>query len=309
MTVDVVGAPFDLCGLRLGSRLGPEAVRLAGLAEAFGALGIGLSDPGDLRLANQPSNGKGLRNFRPLLKAVRAVRAATSAAIRKGSVPLMMGGEHTLSAGSVAAAIEHFGSGLGVVWIDAHADLNTPGSSLTGNIHGMPLAALQGLASEASGATDAQWKELLNALGPGRLDPMHVAHIGLRDVDRAERARLAGPAITMAEIDLQGILAAVDRLGAWWTEHGLTRIWVSFDVDALDPILAPGTGTAVRGGLSYREAHLLAELLHARLLRDQGVQLAGVDLVEVNPLHDRQNETALMAVEWLASLFGKTILA
>jgi arginase len=136
---------------------------------------------------------------------------------------------------------------------------------------------------------------------------LKTAWYGLRDVDVAERSRLAGHAVTMPDVDRYGVETTVRRLVDWLTSTGAKRLWISFDVDALDPILAPGTGTAVRGGLSYREGHLLAELLH-EFLADAGVQIVGVDLVETNPLADRGNETAIMGVEWIASLLGKTVL-
>jgi hypothetical protein len=183
----------------------------------------------------------------------------------------------------------------------------TPGSSETGNVHGMPLAALWGLPSEAEGPADAQWEELKDLSRPTYLAPAQTAWFGLRDVDAAERSRLNGLRISMHDVDRYGVAAMMDRFHQWLADREITHLWVSFDVDSLDPVYAPGTGTTVRGGLSYREAHLLAELLHEGL-QNGGHQLAGVDIVEVNPLVDRNNETAEVAVEWVASLFGKAIL-
>jgi arginase len=173
----------------------------------------------------------------------------------------------------------------------------------------MPLAALCGLPSETEGAPDREWRQLLDALGPDRLDPERIAWMALRDVDASERDKIRGFATTMHTIDRFGIERTVSDFDNWMRESGATRLWISFDVDALDPILAPGTGTAVRGGLTYREGHLLAELLHEKLSAPScPYRLAGIDVVETNPLQDTNNATAKVAVEWVASLLGKTIL-
>ncbi len=307
--VDIIGAPFDLCGQSVGSRLGPAAVRLAGLQETLTELGVATTDMGDLAPKQCDSEGKGLRHFEPLLRMVAKLREAVEASLARGAMPLVVGGEHTLAVGGISAALNAFGDDLAVLWIDAHADINTPGSSTSGNVHGMPLAALCGMKSEADGAKDQDWQRLLRALGPTRLRADHVAWYGLRDVDPQERPRLDGLAITMHEIDRRGVEATVRQLDSWLKQVGARQVWISFDVDALDPILAPGTGTAVRGGLTYREAHLCAELIFEEFAAvGCAYSLAGVDLVEVNPLVDNLNETAKMAVEWLASLLGKTIL-
>ncbi|MFZ4509298.1 MAG: arginase [Fimbriimonas sp.] len=307
--ISIIGAPFDLCGMRLGSRLGPAAIRLAHLGEVIGDMGLEYRDLGDAVAFPEEAPTDGLRNFGPLLATAIGLRDLVEVELRRGSIPLVMGGEHTLSAGSVAAALRVFDGDLAVLWIDAHADMNTPGSSETGNIHGMPLAALIGYTSETEGEKDKDWNRMLEMVGPQKLKPEHTAWFGLRDVDPAERTRLQGPAITMHEIDRHGMVACVQQLDQWLRAIPARNLWISFDVDALDPILAPGTGTAVRGGLSYRESHLLAELLHEMLAAsDFPAKLVGVDVVEVNPLYDTNNQTAKMTVEWVASLFGKTIL-
>lgn len=308
--IQIVGAPFDLCGLRLGSRLGPAAVRLAGLRPALEAAGLTVRDPGDPAYVHEPTEGPGLRNFEALYFAIRGTRDRVAAAFETGAFPLVLGGEHTLSAASVGAALDATGGDLAVLWIDAHADVNTPGSSDTGNIHGMPIAALAGMPSETDDARiDREWGQLKDALGATRLDPARVAWFGLRDVDPAERAHLKGLPITMHEIDRYGIEACLGRVFEWLARTGCRNLWISFDVDALDPFLAPGTGTAVRGGLSYREAHLLAELLSEWLGGEScPVRLVGLDVMETNPIFDANNGTATVAVEWIASLFGKRIL-
>ena len=296
--------------MRLGSRLGPAAIRLAGLRTALEAAGVQVRDPADPVLPLEPTNEPGIRNFGPLLQALKATKDGVARAYAEGDFPLVLGGEHTLSAASVAAALEETDGDLAVLWIDAHADVNTPGSSETGNVHGMPVAALAGLRSEIEDpAQDAHWSDLLDLLGPNRLSLDATAWFGLRDVDPAERSRLNGLAITMHEIDRHGVEACARRVFDWLCGTGRKNLWISFDVDALDPFLAPGTGTAVRGGLSYREAHLLAELISENLNDIHcPVRLVGLDVMETNPIVDANNGTATIAVEWIASLFGKRIL-
>ncbi len=307
--IEIVGAPFDLCGLRLGSRLGPAALRLAGLAPALRDLGLSVHDRGDVSVVLEDAAASpGLRHFAPLLTALAELKARVADVLEGGGLPLVLGGEHTLSAASVGAALEATGGDLAVLWIDAHGDVNTPGSSGTGNVHGMPLAALAGLPAETEDpVVAAQWAELLALLGDPRLDLASAAWFGLRDVDPAERPRLTGLPLTMHDVDRHGVETCARRVFEHLERRGRRKLWISFDVDALDPFLAPGTGTAVRGGLSYREAHLLAELLHEGL-GDRGIRLVGVDVMETNPVFDALNSTALVAVEWIASLFGKRIL-
>jgi arginase len=309
--IEIIGAPFDLCGMRSGSRLGPDALRLAGLKEALEPLCGQVIDAGNIRPPEcNVQGGEGLRNFEPLLGTIRILRAEVERVLAAGRIPLVVGGEHTLVVGGISAALEKHGRSLGLLWIDAHADVNTPGTSSTGNIHGMPLASLAGLPSQAEGEVDSQWRSLLQALSSDVWLPLeNVVWYGLRDVDPGEKPRLNGAAITMHDIDRYGVEGCWNRCRQWLASQGVQHLWVSFDVDALDPILAPGTGTAVRGGLSYREAHLLAELIREELDREEcPFTLTGVDVVETNPMIDTANQTAIVAVEWLASLFGKTIL-
>jgi len=244
------------------------------------------------------------------VRCVERLRRVASETLEAGKIPLVMGGEHTLAVAGISAALQHFDGDLGLLWIDAHADINTPGSSTTGNIHGMPLAALAGWPSEATRELDVEWRELREVLGDGPwLDLQRVIWYGLREVDLVERPRLTGLPITMHEIDRHGVEAVVGLIDERFRNLGVRNLWISFDVDALDPIFAPGTGTAVRGGLTYREAHLTAELIREALdAEDCPYRLVGVDLVETNPVYDSLNATANMSVGWLASLFGKTIL-
>lgn len=308
--VDIIGVPFDLCGMRPGSALGPAAVRYAEIVSALASRGLEIRDWGDLPTRPPETAEGGLRNFLPMVETVRTLRATVQRSLIDGRIPLVVGGDHTIAAGSVAGALSHYGETVALLWIDAHADLNTPGTSETGNLHGMPVAALAGLESGAEGVQEEEWGQLAEALGAGpRLRLERTAWYGLRDVDPAEVPRLKGLAVTMHDIDRHGIVTTMTGLDRWLRTVGATHLWISFDVDAMDPILAPGTGTAVRGGLTYREAHLCAELLCEMLAAsDCPYRLAGVDVVETNPLVDTNNATAVMVVEWIASLFGKTIL-
>ena len=307
--IEIIGAPFDLCGMQLGSRLGPTALRLANLESELASIGLRVTDAGDIAVSNEPrSNPDGLKNFPPLLEAIRNLRSTALRSLKTAHCPVVLGGEHTLATAGISAALEHFGDDLGVLWIDAHADINTPGMSESGNIHGMPIAALQGLESGVEGQRDADWSLLVKLLGPRHLKVENVVWYGLRDVDIEEQKVVKqGLPISMHHIDRFGIERTVEQIDARFRELGVRNIWISFDVDALDPILAPGTGTAVRGGLSYRESHLMAEIL-AEKLATSPYRLVGIDLVETNPLTDTNNQTAKRTVEWILSLFGKTIL-
>lgn len=330
--LDIAGVPFDECGRRPGSRLGPIAVRMAGLLEELHKLGYqphhsGLIGP---RLSGE-TNGhltkeeRMIQAARNLPDVLAEVKTWSAGACRADKVPLMIGGDHSLSIGSISGALEKYGEGLAVLWIDAHVDLNTPRSSPSGNIHGMPLGALSRLEDEPvprdmrpsdakMEAIQAAWDRILKEIVPAQsLSGHRMAWVGLRDVDLGESrnlTKLQGElALTMEDIDRDGMMGSLNQVQAWLEKTRPTALWVSFDVDSLDPFFAPGTGTAVRGGLTYREGQLIAETLHRWLLGPGAIcPLAGLDVVEVNPLADHSNETAVMAVEWTASLFGKTIM-
>jgi len=304
--IDIIGAPFDLCGQERGSSLGPGALRIAGLEEALLELKQDCRDLGDLPMARR-SDAEGLRNFEPLMQTLRALKAKVGESFEQGSLPLVLGGEHTLAIGGIAAALERFDGDLTVLWLDAHADLNTPAVSPSGNMHGMPLAALSKQPDD-----HPQWAELCG-LANAPLPIGHIGWIGLREVDEGEKRILAtqGPGFvsTLHEVDRFGLIHELDRMHRWLCASGRKNLYLSFDVDVMDPILAPGTGTAVRGGLTYRETQLIAEYLREKLDEpDNPYRLAGIEVVETNPIPDSHNETAVMAVEWVASLFGKTIL-
>jgi arginase len=310
-TLQIINAPFDLCGRSPGSRLGPWAMHLAGLDEQLVSLGWNLEPISTPIPLTSKTLGPAQENTLAGLEASKALAQAVAQARDDGLIPLVIGGDHSLAMGSISGAMLQ-NTRLGVLWIDAHMDLNTPETSETKNLHGMPLAALTRLKSGQPGE-DLLWQEILTGLGTDKgLAGDCVSWLGLRDVDAGEvknLARLPGSlAMTMQDVDRDGILGCITKLKAWIRERGITELWISFDVDSLDPLYAPGTGTAVRGGLTYREGHLLAELLHEMIWTEKLCRLAGVDIVEVNPLQDKDNETAKVATEWTASLFGKTIL-
>ncbi len=313
--VEAIGVPFDLCGKRMGSRLGPAALRLAGLEEAFEELHIEFEWGGDLDGCSEERLGdaRELKDFETLIRCIAALKRRTEASLSLGRVPLVIGGDHAIAMGSIAASLNHYGDKMALLWIDAHADINTPGTSTTGNVHGMPVAALMGMPSGVTGERDRIWQSLIDALGPTRLRMEHMSWCGLRDVDPPEKLLIRSSdtcmATTMYDVDRYGLIWELRRFDVWMRTQGATHLWISFDVDALDPILAPGTGTAVTGGFSYREAHLIAEVLREMLDADNcPYRLAGLDVVEINPLIDQHNETAKMAVQWIGSLFGKSIL-
>lgn len=311
--MEIVGVPFDLCGFRPGSRLGPAAVRLAGIRETLASVGKDVVDSGDILVKDADESGPGIKHFGPAFDAYQQIFQRVRTAFSQDRRPIVVGGDHSLSIGSIGGALSHFGSDLAVLWIDAHADLNSPGTSPSGNLHGMPLGCLLGEPSLTHGQADQDWATLQQRFATPPLLPERVGWLGLRDLDRAEKERIARYpreyCSTMADIDRAGISAEVRRFDAWMRAGGARHVWISFDVDVLDPILAPGTGTAVRGGLTYREMHLLGELLWEQLgAEDCPYRLVGMDLVETNPLFDTYNATAKVAVEFIASLFGKTIL-
>ena len=294
--VAIIGAALDLGAGRRGVDMGPSAIRYAGLHDRLDGIGYDVVDWGDVETAVQEATEETDERARylPEIKAAcgRVARLA-GLALEQGALPLVLGGDHSIALGTLGGLARARGQG-GVLWIDAHSDMNTPDTSPSGNVHGMPLAAALGFADERF-ESDA-WT--LPAVEPAR-----VALVGLRSVDAQERERireLGIKAYTMSDIDRIGIERAIRESLSHIAGPGFVH--VSFDMDALDPEVAPGVGTPVRGGLSYREAHLALELV-----AESG--LAGsLEVVEVNPILDRENATAQLAVELVASALGKTIL-
>ncbi|MBX3111857.1 MAG: arginase [Fimbriimonadaceae bacterium] len=320
--IDLIGAPYDLSGPMLGSRIGPWAMRLLGFSQALKDLGASVNDLGDAFPISQEVPQRLSKRYAEGISAYKALRKTVAGSLKKGHLPVVMGGDHSLAIGTVSGALDVYGDDLAVVWIDAHMDLNTPDTTPSGNMHGMPLAALTMLApgmhygrtEKWSNALTEAWSEILSDVVPRPgLRRSNVAWIGLRDVDEGEVRNQQGMpgslVLTMQDVDRLTAPGAIKALADWTASTGAKKLWISFDVDALDPVFAPGTGTAVRGGLTYREGHLLAETLHEIGFTEGGpFQIVGVDLVEVNPLHDNRGETARVAIEWASSLFGKSIM-
>jgi arginase len=292
-TIKVIGVPMDLGAGRRGVDMGPSALRLAGLAHALRALGHTVDDLGNIEVPVPESlDGAVLPRY---LEAIADTCRRTAERIRSlgdDDVPLVLGGDHSVSMGSIAGA--HRPERTGVLWIDAHGDLNTPATSPSGNVHGMPLAHLFGWG-------DARLRAIWG--GGALIGARDVVLLGVRSLDEGERRIVHEHAVnvwTMSDVDRRGIgLVAEEALAS--LAH-VDRLHVSFDADVLDPSIAPGVGTPVSGGLTYREAHLLMEILA------QDGRVRSVDLVEVNPILDDSNRSARVMVEMTASLFGRRVL-
>jgi arginase len=310
--IEIIEAPFDLCGKHVGSRLGPTAMHLEGLTKHLSLIGQNVHiGPRVWALNDQLPEDRSVRAAQAV-ECYRSLKHEVARSIRDGRTPMVIGGDHSISIGSISGALSEFGPRLAVLWIDAHMDLNLPAQSPSGNMHGMPLAALTRMEDHTPGPLNDVWRVIQTEIVPKPgLTADRLGWLGLRDVDRGEAEniqRLDNPlCLTMQDVDLLGVTGCISHVEQWLKKSGATALWLSFDVDSLDPIFAPGTGTAVRGGFTYREGHLIAELFH-RMFKQGPISLAGFDVVEVNPLRDRENETAKVAVEWVSSLFGKTIL-
>ena len=294
MNVRIIGIPLDLGQALRGVNMGPSAVRYAGLADRLRQIGYRVTDNGNIDIPiRETLIETGEKNvLSAIIEASERIYAAARVAVEEGSLPIFLGGDHSIAIGSIGGVTHN--ETCGVIWIDAHGDYNDPEISESGNIHGMPLSILMG-----KGCT-----ELINTGRPGaKLTPENVVLIGVRDLDIKERKVLRESGIkvyTMRDIDEQGmnkvIKSALERLSL------VDRIHVSLDVDGIDPRFAPGVGTPVPGGLTYREAHLLMETIA------DSKKLSSMDIVEINPMLDRNNETARLAIELTASLFGKHII-
>ena len=293
--IAIIGATLDLGQGRRGVDMGPSAIRYAGLDERLSSLGYDVRDHGNVETAVPEATALSdeRARFLPEIKTTcERIAAKVVEEVEAGSIPLVLGGDHSVALGTLGGLARVHGPG-GVLWIDAHSDINTPETSPSGNVHGMPLAAVLGLADE--------WFQS-DAWPLPAIDARRVALLGVRSLDDGERRLLreAGVRVfTMSEIDRIGVERAVsealDRISGGGFVH------VSLDMDALDPEIAPGVGTPVRGGLTYREAHLALELV-----AESGLA-ASFEVVEVNPILDRENTTAVTAVELIASALGKKI--
>ncbi len=297
MRIRVIGVPMDLGSDRRGVDIGASAIRYAGLNDQLRRLDHQVLDIGNIVVPqpeSQPIGNSHLKYLEPIVKVAEELADAVTTTLEESEFPLILGGDHSIALGSITG-ITRVHKDVGVLWIDAHADFNTQESTPSGNIHGMVLAALAGLGNSR-----------LTSLGgwAPKLNTQTIVIVGARDLDDGERGLLRTHHIhvfTMSDIDQRGF-SDVMRQALAIAGEANDGIHVSLDMDALDPTYAPGVGTPVRGGLTYREAHLAMELI-----ADSGLLIA-MDVVEVNPILDRENATALLAVELVTSALGKKIL-
>jgi arginase len=300
--IRVLGVPLDMGASRRGVDMGPSAMRVAGLEARLEALGHHVVDGGNIRVEIAETQGYGDRKARYLKEIAETCTRTAEAVVQTledGLTPLVLGGDHSIAAGSISGVSEFYrrsNQKIGVLWIDAHSDINTPETSPSGNVHGMPLAALLGLGPEP----------LTHIFGYApKILPENTVLVGVRDIDAAERENIRRAGLTevytMRDIDERGMRAVMEEaLRA--AGRGTAGYHVSLDMDWIDPEDAPGVGTPVRGGATYREAHLAMEIIadHGRML--------SFEMVEVNPVIDEHNRTADLAVELACSAFGKKIL-
>ena len=297
--VSVFGVPTDIGASKRGASMGPEALRVAGLLEAIAARGVDVRDVGDVQGPRNPVSApvEGYRHLDEVTAWNRGVFDLSSRELQAGRMPILLGGDHCLAIGSIAAVAAHcrqVGKTLRVLWLDAHADFNTRELTPSGNIHGMPVACLCGMGPAAL--------TKLGGITPA-ITPDQVRQIGIRSVDPGEKRLVQEHGLDiydMRYIDEVGMRRSMEE--ALEGVDANTHLHVSFDVDMLDPAIAPGTGTRVPGGVNYREAQLIMEMV-----ADSGC-LGSLDLVEINPALDRRNTTAKLAVDLVESLFGKSTL-
>ncbi len=302
--VELVGVPMDLGGDRRGVDMGPSGIRYAGLANKIADIGYRVKDRGNIRVADpdeglathtdqlaDPTPRPRAHNVAEIVRVSEELAKVVEDIAKAGNIPVVLGGDHSIGIGTIAG-LDRAGKRAGVIWIDAHGDINTPETTPSGNVHGMPFAVALGLAGDPfppalRGTTDGKCGVLL----------------AIRDIDAGEKVNIAKAgvtAITMADIDRIGMAAAMERAIAVAGAAG--AIHLSLDMDALDPREAPGVGTPVRGGLTYREAQLAMEMLAA------SGKLRSIEIAEVNPILDSHNATASLAVELVGSALGETIL-
>ncbi len=299
--VALISVYLDLGAGRRGVDMGPSAIRIAGLAEKIQSLDIQLTEMGAIH-AQEPEDieieNTRCRYLSEVAEINEQIQQQVIRALKLNQFPLILGGDHSLAIGTVSGAAQYVkarGERLGVIWVDAHTDMNTPETTPSGNIHGMPVSVLLGYG-------DPRLLQL-NGESPS-IDPQHITIIGARDVDPGEKVlinELGVRVITMSEIDERGIGPCIEEAIERAT-HGTTGFHLSFDLDAIDPWEAPGVGTPVEGGLTYREAHLICEKIA------QSNHMISMEVVELNPVLDTRNRTADLAVSLIESALGKTII-
>ncbi|MGI8782767.1 MAG: arginase [Acidobacteriota bacterium] len=298
--IRIIGVPMDLGADRRGVDMGPSALRIAGLNQRLREMGYQVQDFGNVLVALaevKPFGKTKAKYLNEIAGTCHELAEAVRKAADEGIFPLVLGGDHSIAIGTIAGIASHHrkrNQKIGVIWLDAHGDFNTPDSSPTGNVHGMPLAVTTGVGPKA----------LTGIEGFGRkVDPANIVILGARDLDVSERQliRQAGVRVfTMRDLDEIGMKACIEQAIAA-ASNGTAGFHVSFDADAIDPVLAPGVGTPVRGGLSYREAHLAMEMMA------DSNRVLSCEFVEVNPILDQENKTAILGVELISSLLGKKI--
>jgi len=299
--VHIIGVPLDLGAGRRGVDMGPSALRIAGIGDQIAALGCTVVDKGDLPApipeTQRPADAR-KKYVREIAKVCQRLRDIALKSLDAGALPLVLGGDHSLAAGSVAASAESVrgsaGLPLGLIWVDAHGDMNTPETTTSGNVHGMPLAVLLG----------HEPAELASIGFSPSVRPEHTVLLGVRNLDDLEKEQIRQSGVhvfTMKDIDRDGIARIAERALAVAAD-GTGGIHISLDMDVCDPSIAPGVGTAVKGGLNYREAHMVMELVA------DSRRLLALDIVEVNPTLDIRNATAEFAAELALSALGKRIL-
>src|SRR4051812_36506707 len=300
-SVHVIGVSLDLGGNRRGVDMGPSAFRIAGLGERLAALGMQVVDAGDLVAPTPETKAEGdpaKKYIREIARVCERLYKASLGVLEKGGLPLVLGGDHSLAAGSVAATSDYLrreDKTAGLIWVDAHGDMNTPATSSSGNVHGMPLAALLG--------SEPAELARIGGFSP-KIAAQRTVLIGIRNLDEREKQRIRESGVrvfTMKEIDREGIASVVEQAIAI-ASRDAGGLHVSFDLDVCDPAIAPGVGTPVKGGLNYREAHMVMEMV-----ADCGL-LRALDLVEVNPILDDRNMTAILGAELASSALGQKII-
>lgn len=298
LKMSIIGVPLDHGQSRRGVNMGPSAIRYAGAIDRLEAIGHDVSDEGDIQVGVAKStemNTSNLKNVNEIIKANTNLAEKVEAVVKGGSFPLVLGGDHSIAIGTLAGLATSY-ENLGVIWYDAHADMNTSETSPSGNIHGMPLAVCIGLGDE----------RLVNLHTEGpKVKPENIVIIGARDVDPGERVLIKERGIkvyTMHEIDKHGMSSVMQDAIAYLQSREVDGVHLSLDLDGLDPLYTPGVGTPVPGGISYRESHLAMEML------EESGLITSAEFVEVNPILDVENKTADVAVGLMGSLFGEKLL-
>ncbi|WLV24859.1 arginase [Aciduricibacillus chroicocephali] len=292
--ISIIGVPMDLGQSRRGVDMGPSAVRYAGMKERLLEIGYEVKDLGDITVDHTLDESEGqLKNLNEIARVSDELAATSDGVIKEGNFPLIVGGDHSIAIGSLAGISRNY-ENLGVIWYDAHGDLNTPETSPSGNIHGMPLAASLGIGH----------KRLVNLYAEGaKIKPENLVIIGARSLDPGEKELIREKGIrvyTMHEVDRMGMPAVIDEAIGYLKER-TDGLHLSLDLDGLDPSEAPGVGTPVMGGMTYRESHLAMEMIH------ESGMLTSAEFVEVNPILDDRNRTADLAVGLMGSLFGEKL--